>query len=82
MDFNLLLVSCFGPSSQMWPQSLIRGPILLLNLFDLEPPGIVREVHIQSQPQNQGIIISFLMDKTSLAVVAHDRREGAAQSNR
>lgn len=80
-DFNLLLLSFFWPESQIWHQSLIRGPDLPLNLFDLEPSGIMREVHIQTQPQDQAIVISFLFDKTALTVVAYDRHKGAAQSH-
>lgn len=80
-DFNLLLISCCRPESQTWHQSLIGGPILPLNLFDLEPPGIMHEVHIQRQPRDQGIIISGLSDTTALTVVAYDRHKGAAESN-
>ena len=50
---------------------------LFINLFDLEPPGIMHEVHIQSQPQNQGII-NQLLDQLPPAV-SGDRHARAAQ---
>lgn len=50
---------------------------LFINLSDLEPPGIMHEVHIQEQPQNQRII-NQLLDKRAPACNVWRRPRGGS----
>ena len=51
---------------------------LFINISDLEPPEIMHEVHVQRQPQNQGIIINQLLDERAPACSVWRRPRGGS----